>query len=125
MNIGIVEVAKFTGQVAAADENVSTTYLVAVNGVYPTKYGDPNFMRLPKDWINQYKVKEFRISFSNDWKSFFSKCKNKVNSESIFTEITSKSSIVKFIESNIDDSKSSPNDKVDVEDILDKIISET
>ena len=85
MSIAIVEIVEFTGSIESADERQSNTYLIAINGDYPTSYGKPKYTFPPKPWREQFQIASYRVGSAPDWKTFFRKCTNKLNRERPFS----------------------------------------
>ncbi|WP_263819332.1 hypothetical protein [Salinibacter sp.] len=85
MGLAIVEIAEFTGTIEEADEDTSSTYLVAINGEYRTSYGSPSYEFPSDNLLEEYKICSYVVGNARNWSQFYSLCTDIVEDENIFT----------------------------------------
>jgi hypothetical protein len=122
MGLANVEIARFQGRVEQADKVESETYLVAVNGVYPMRYGSPRFSFPPKEWIEQYTVAKYRVGNFPDWRSFYRECSSIVERENPFkTKVPSEVIKSYLTQYNLVPTDKNQNDDVDIDSIIEEL----
>ena len=95
--LGLIEILEFKAYVEGFRKNKSFTYLVSINGVYPTSHGKPKFSFPPKEWIDTYKIRTYEVGEVKDWKSFFSKCTDIIYEKKPLTYESSQDKIIEYI----------------------------
>ncbi|QDG52090.1 hypothetical protein FIV42_15465 [Persicimonas caeni] len=100
MPAGQIQIVEFRGHVAGTKQGEVTTYLLAIDGDYRTKYLKPSFEYLPKSWRDKYQVESYDVGRAGTWQEFYEKCNARLEQEDPFATAKSGSAQV-----NTDDDK--------------------